>query len=65
MEYKNRVEIKPKIIFGHWSALGLYQVNNLLCVDTGKVWGGKLTAVKLSKPEEIGAYIKLKNIIQV
>ena len=36
------------IIFGHWSTLGLLIRKNLLALDTGCVWGGKLTALRLS-----------------
>lgn len=36
-----------RVIFGHWSALGLYQAPGLLGLDTGCVWGGALTAVNL------------------
>ncbi len=39
--------LDKKIVFGHWSALGLYQDNNVICLDTGKVWGGLLTALRL------------------
>ncbi len=35
------------IVFGHWSSLGLMQRPDLLAVDTGCVWGGALTAVRL------------------
>jgi bis(5'-nucleosyl)-tetraphosphatase (symmetrical) len=35
------------VVFGHWSALGLVQRPNLLGLDSGCVWGGKLTAVCL------------------
>jgi bis(5'-nucleosyl)-tetraphosphatase (symmetrical) len=35
------------IIFGHWSALGLRIAPDLLALDTGCVWGGWLTAVRL------------------
>lgn len=35
------------VAFGHWSALGLLMRPNLLGVDSGCVWGGKLTAVCL------------------
>ncbi len=36
-----------KIIFGHWSTLGLYQENQCYGIDTGCLWGGKLTALRL------------------
>ncbi|MDF3036131.1 MAG: symmetrical bis(5-nucleosyl)-tetraphosphatase, partial [Paucimonas sp.] len=35
------------IAFGHWSMLGLMIRPNLLGLDTGCVWGGKLTAICL------------------
>ena len=38
-----------RIVFGHWSALGLIINPKLICVDTGCVWGRQLTAVQLSK----------------
>jgi bis(5'-nucleosyl)-tetraphosphatase (symmetrical) len=37
------------IIFGHWSALGFYEGDNVLALDTGCVWGGTLCAVRLDK----------------
>lgn len=37
----------PKIYFGHWAALGLYQYKNYYCLDSGCVWGNKLTALRL------------------
>ena len=36
------------VVFGHWSTLGLVQRPNLVALDTGCVWGGALTAVRLS-----------------
>ncbi|MCA1324327.1 symmetrical bis(5'-nucleosyl)-tetraphosphatase [Herbaspirillum sp. alder98] len=36
------------VVFGHWSTLGLMLRPNLMALDTGCVWGGKLTAVRLS-----------------
>jgi bis(5'-nucleosyl)-tetraphosphatase (symmetrical) len=35
------------IAFGHWSTLGLIDRPDLLAIDTGCVWGGKLTAVRV------------------
>jgi bis(5'-nucleosyl)-tetraphosphatase (symmetrical) len=35
------------VVCGHWSALGLIMRTNLIALDTGCVWGGKLTAVRL------------------
>jgi bis(5'-nucleosyl)-tetraphosphatase (symmetrical) len=37
------------IIFGHWSSLGYYHQNNVYGIDTGCLWGGQLTAIKLGK----------------
>lgn len=35
------------IAFGHWSTLGLVNRPDLLALDTGCVWGGQLTAVRI------------------
>ncbi len=35
------------IAFGHWSTLGLIDEPQLLATDTGCVWGGSLTAVRV------------------
>ena len=36
------------VIFGHWAALGLYTESNVIALDTGCVWGGVLSALRLS-----------------
>jgi len=43
----NRKLADIRLIFGHWSALGLYQQPSLLGLDTGCIWGGQLTAARL------------------
>lgn len=43
----NRQNLSHTIYFGHWSALGFVQRNNVVCLDTGYIWGGALTALRL------------------
>ena len=35
------------VVFGHWSALGLHVGDRAIGLDTGCVWGGPLTALRL------------------
>lgn len=46
-DVENRRTQAQKIVFGHWSALGLQHRNNVFSLDTGCLWGGKLTAMHL------------------
>jgi bis(5'-nucleosyl)-tetraphosphatase (symmetrical) len=39
-----------RIVFGHWSTLGLYRGTDVLGIDTGCLWGGALTAARLDDP---------------
>ncbi len=36
-----------QIIFGHWAALGYYANHNVYAIDSGCVWGGSLTALRI------------------
>ncbi len=45
----DRKSVDMKIIFGHWSTLGFYAGDNCFALDTGCLWGGELTALKLGK----------------
>ncbi|QWD98742.1 symmetrical bis(5'-nucleosyl)-tetraphosphatase [Polynucleobacter sp. MG-5-Ahmo-C2] len=50
------------IYFGHWSTLGLLRRNNVIGLDTGCVWGGKLTALEIANSNKDS---KSLEIIQV
>jgi len=45
----DRKTLDTRVVFGHWSTLGLIQKNNVVGLDTGCVWGGELTAMSLGK----------------
>ena len=38
-----------RVYFGHWSTLGDAPNRNVVSLDTGCVWGGELTAVRVAK----------------
>jgi bis(5'-nucleosyl)-tetraphosphatase (symmetrical) len=44
--FEGRADERP-LIFGHWSALGLTLSERIAGLDTGCVWGGPLTALRL------------------
>jgi bis(5'-nucleosyl)-tetraphosphatase (symmetrical) len=46
-EVPGRASRKATVIFGHWSALGLMVRKNAIALDTGCLWGGPLTALRL------------------
>jgi bis(5'-nucleosyl)-tetraphosphatase (symmetrical) len=41
----------PRIVFGHWSTLGFFCNADVTSLDTGCVWGGTLTALRLDDPD--------------
>lgn len=42
-----RASADANIVCGHWSALGLKLERNIIALDTGCLWGGALTAIRL------------------
>lgn len=48
-EIPDRLSRNDRIVFGHWSTLQEIEKNNTICIDTGCVWGGHLTGVRLDK----------------
>lgn len=39
--------VTQRIVCGHWSALGYHAEGNVIAIDTGCLWGGALTALRL------------------
>jgi len=48
-----RKTIDQQILFGHWSTLGLHYKKNTYCLDTGCLWGGELSALKLDGSNQV------------
>jgi bis(5'-nucleosyl)-tetraphosphatase (symmetrical) len=46
-EVPGRLSRDSVLVTGHWSALGLRLLPNLLALDSGCLWGGHLTALRL------------------
>lgn len=51
-EVPSRKKFERKIVFGHWSSLGFYAGKGCYGIDTGCLWGGQLTALKLGMQVE-------------
>ena len=49
----HRANADATVIFGHWSALGLMIKPDAIALDTGCLWGGPLTAIRLDDREVI------------
>jgi bis(5'-nucleosyl)-tetraphosphatase (symmetrical) len=49
-----RASADLKLVFGHWSTLGRYHALGVYALDSGCIWGGALTALRLDgEPEWI------------
>lgn len=55
-DYPGRRSTDARILFGHWSALGLLIRDDIVALDTGCLWGGTLTAFRL----EDGRYYQVR-----
>jgi len=42
-----RASADATVIFGHWSALGLKLEPRIIALDTGCLWGGPMSAIRL------------------
>lgn len=46
-DFPGRRSASARILFGHWSTLGLMVREDVVALDTGCLWGGQLTAFRL------------------
>lgn len=51
-DFKRPKAYQTHIYFGHWASLGLAFLVNSTCLDTGCIWGRKLTALPIDPPGE-------------
>jgi len=57
-EAENAAWRGTRIIFGHWSTLGFFRNDDVIGLDTGCVWGGSLTALRLDAPDALPVRIE-------
>lgn len=58
-EVPGRKPLEQRVVCGHWSTLGLYQGLGIYGIDTGCVWGGKLTALELVPVGELPRIVQV------
>ena len=55
---------RKKVVFGHWARLGLHKKKNVLCLDSGCVYGVKLSAYdtrskRIYQVDALKTYVRL------
>lgn len=63
-EVPGRRSAGMKIVFGHWSTLGLYMGNGVCGIDTGCLWGGTLSALRLDDGSDEVTMIQCPGAVQ-
>jgi len=48
-EFKQSAIKHNRVVFGHWSTLPTAQYGNCFAVDSGCLWGGRITALRIDK----------------
>ncbi len=51
-EVPGRASMGERILFGHWSTLGYGRHNDVWSLDSGCLWGGSLTALRIRKRKD-------------
>ncbi len=50
-EVPGRASADTRIVFGHWSTLGYVACHNVWAIDTGCLWGGRLSLLRIDRPQ--------------
>ena len=58
-EVPGRVDRELRVVCGHWSTLGLFMGLGIYGIDTGAVWGGRLTALELAPAGEVPRIVQV------
>ncbi|MFN3785848.1 MAG: symmetrical bis(5'-nucleosyl)-tetraphosphatase [Thiothrix sp.] len=45
--HPKRCALNVTTLFGHWSTLGYHKASDVIALDTGCVWGGRLSAIRI------------------
>jgi bis(5'-nucleosyl)-tetraphosphatase (symmetrical) len=61
----NRQSANSVLVTGHWSALGLKITPNLLALDSGCLWGGHLTALRLEDRQVFQVTCSIEEALQL
>jgi bis(5'-nucleosyl)-tetraphosphatase (symmetrical) len=54
-EAPGRASARERIVCGHWSTLGFLNRHNVWSLDTGCLWGGRLTAMRVRRKKRLVA----------
>lgn len=55
-QVRGRRTAGDRIVIGHWSALGYYAGENVWAIDSGCLWGGHLTAIRVRRRKPIEVF---------
>lgn len=50
-------------VFGHWATLGVFHAPGAICLDSGCVYGGKLTALRLKDGRTVQVNLTIRDLM--
>jgi bis(5'-nucleosyl)-tetraphosphatase (symmetrical) len=56
-EHPHRASRDTRIVFGHWSTLGYLAKHNVWAIDSGCLWGGALTMLRIDTAEPAAIHL--------